>query len=370
MTAPSHKLQAFSDSTSILGWQVLEELIPAGPIISEIAISPIVIAVAIAMIAHGSRPEIDAALCGRIGILDARDLEDIIDKALGSVHAQKSTITFEHSSGFFTTSWQNSVSGQYIMSIMRAGAAIKHWDGGSSSLTGQINRWMTNRAAGFPHVSLDRRIYPDWRAVIANVVGFSAIWESEFNFQNIRRENFYVGSETRRVDTMMRYRECLLVAQSQDYIAVSIPYRRCDSMQCSFSATMAKNNEGDFNNLVTSLRINPPKYKITFVEKFSLPRFFLQTTVVLKSNLARLNLPLDKSLPNIGPGFEHLDEIVHSVTIDVEGTGAMSAVTAGVAGNSGAEAHRPELVFNRPFLFTVTTLDTNLVLLMGTYCPG
>ncbi|KAL4964275.1 Serpin domain-containing protein [Aspergillus stella-maris] len=87
----------------------------------------------------------------------------------------------------------------------------------------------------------------------------------------------------------------------------------------------------------------------------------------IKPMLENLGILLSGKLPDLGEGFQNLDEILHSVYFEVNEGGAALPDQAGLSKVDDVDVSWKELRLDEQFMFTVHNRELNIAVLMGFY---
>lgn len=89
----------------------------------------------------------------------------------------------------------------------------------------------------------------------------------------------------------------------------------------------------------------------------------------LLPTLQQLGFPVSTSFPNMGSGPVQVQNVIHktAVSLDEEGTRAAAAT---VVATRCVAMESNNLIFNRPFVFSIIANDTGAILLTGVFTAG
>lgn len=161
----------------------------------------------------------------------------------------------------------------------------------------------------------------------------------------------------------------VLSARGQGYTVACLPYRtQSPSSPSMYFTGYLPDPRNTVKNVLARLPDGHGPLRETRYSRFGLPRFEIETSLSLFPLLDQLGYPVREDSSRMGgPGPNLVSEVVHKtkITVDEKGTRA-AAATAIVMSRGGGGATPPDLIFDRPFVFSITD-DAGLEFLAGMY---
>jgi serpin B len=103
--------------------------------------------------------------------------------------------------------------------------------------------------------------------------------------------------------------------------------------------------------------------------RFGLPKLEMETDLDICPILKEVGFPLSGDFPEMGPGPNLVDYILHKTAISLDEKGTRAAVTTAVVATRCVTSGPPSLVFDKPFVFSIVTGDSNIPLFIGVFSP-
>lgn len=235
-----------------------------------------------------------------------------------------------------------------------------------------INDYVKEKTQG-NIVDLVKHLDPDTAMVLVNYIFFKAKWEKPFDPDDTFESKFFVGKRKSVKVSMMNIED------------LTMPYFRDEEIPCTVVELKYTSND-------SALFILPDKGKMEEVEEKLLPetlrrwRESLQMRVVDELYLPKFsissNYNLEETLPQLGmskvfttqadlsgvTGDRNLavTQVVHKTVIKVAETGTEAAAATGikVIPMSGKVGPLTIVNFNRPFLLSIISKDTQSIMFL------
>lgn len=213
--------------------------------------------------------------------------------------------------------------------------------------------------------------------LMVNAVYFKSFWAQQFDPKNTNKEPFFV-SPTEVMEANMMSMESISVmfgiSEELKSIAVDIPYSNPDYSMLIILP--AENNSLDslIRDLSLSRLQNLLENMYDDEVKLKLPRFKFEQEFDLAGTLFSMGITklFDPRVSNLSAILKNstkvrLNSVVHKsfITVNEEGTEA-AAATAHIYARSGRPAFPTEFIANRPFLYMIRDVSSNLILFLGT----
>ncbi|HXS23971.1 MAG TPA: serpin family protein [Gemmatimonadales bacterium] len=250
-----------------------------------------------------------------------------------------------------------------------ATAALRTADG-----VADVNNWVARHT----HNRIERIIdepRSNTAAFIANATYFKGTWLKEFAKEATKSKPFYQSPGSSRNVPTMHAKLSARYARAERVQLARLPYRGG-----RFEMVIALPDPGvEVSSVAKELSDTLwqswlAQSKATELE-LALPRFKLETSMSLKSDLAALGITdaFDPTLADLSGMFASgtpgtfLSEVIQKTWIAVDEEGTEAAAATGVTvGVTSARIGRPvSFVVNRPFIYALRDAKTGLVLFLG-----
>lgn len=239
----------------------------------------------------------------------------------------------------------------------------------------KMNDWVKEATNEKITDMVKKPLHPDFIAMILNAIYFNGKWQYPFDEANTMEDAFFVGNEELTVPFMMLEEDELAYMENELFQAVQLPYGSGEmNMQiflpnenvdlASFSEQLTEENWRIWNSEFRPL---------SGVVK--LPKFQIEYETSLNEALQQLgmNKAFDEQLaqfPNMIEEDERIfiHEVKQKTYIEVteEGTEAAGATSVEMRLTSAIiDEETFYMEINRPFFFTITDEETNVILFIG-----
>nr|QWT72214.1 serpin 6 [Psoroptes ovis] len=258
----------------------------------------------------------------------------------------------------------------------------------------EINDWVMQQTKGkINDLIVPGTITPMTKLIMINAIYFKSFWAQKFDRQRTQRQKFYVtNDEQLDVDMMTMDSISVMygVSDSLGVQAIEIPYSNPDYSLLILLPDPVRT----LDSLIQDLSL--PKLQELFEQMYDdevmlmLPRFHAEQEFELAGALFSIGIKklFDPRYANLALLFNSsssdnqnqndandenqtmkiaLDSVVHKsfITVNEDGTEA-AAATAMIFARSGRPAFPTEFIANRPFLYMIRDLSTNMILFLGT----
>ncbi len=255
-------------------------------------------------------------------------------------------------------------------------AEARSLDFSSADAPGIINGWVSEHTAGMID-EIVRSIDPLTILFIINAVYFKGGWKHPFDSEETREEDFHTArGGVERVD-MMHKSGRFFYKRGSCYQAVQLPYGDGRMSMYLFLPDSGVTFEELYDRLPDGdwMRWLGPDNFSRREGSIALPRFRAEFETGLQELLERLGMvkAFDRNeadfsgMTSGGPERVWIDEILHKAVIEVteKGTEAAAATSVVVVGASISVEEPFEMIFDRPFFFTIWDNATGTILFMG-----
>ena len=235
-----------------------------------------------------------------------------------------------------------------------------------------INAWVSDQTENkindlVPYGAIDDSTL----MVLTNAIYFNAAWLFPFEADNTVNAPFWI-SETESVSVpMMSKTRQFNYAESEDFQAVELLY---DGREMSMLIILPRENHfADFENNLTSDQIDSITDSLTMTNvQLEMPRFDLEPDgISLKKVLQQMGMTLGftpyADFSGITDAADiYISDVIHKafIRVDEEGTEAAAATVVIVVPTS-IPVEPVQMLINRPFIFMIKDIKTDVVLFMG-----
>ncbi len=239
-----------------------------------------------------------------------------------------------------------------------------------------INTWVEEETAG----KIENLIGPDTltpltRLVLANAIYFKGDWESPFEEEKTRDEDFHVSGDRTVKTPMMRQRGRFQYAKTENLQILEMPY---DGGDVSMLIILPREKEG-LSGVEMKLSENPRLLEewIGRLRKREVQVFFPRFTIEwgARSLVPQLRgMGMEYAFADGQADFSGMDgtrelfitDVVHKAFVEVNEEGTEAAAATGVVvGVRSIQPPPPEFRADRPFLFLIRENTTGSLLFLG-----
>jgi serine protease inhibitor len=364
MSLRNAKARAVVDKVNELGWNTVSQLCSNGVPPSGTAVSALSITTALAMLAGGAQGTHREELCSSLGLGNASEITTVLSKVFKTLKSE--AIRFNSANALFTTK-STEVFPDYVRYLEQLNAYINSDFTNLADGVDQINGWIEQETDGLIKNMLTRDMLDLSHMVLINALVFKATWETAFDPTNTITDHAF--DTTKQVEMMFRHRDSILVSEKGDYTAVRLPYVATLPSEWSLVAYLPKKDKSVQDILPQICQYDKESFYKFKVGKFGLPKFNLQTKDSIKPLLQELGYPLSGNFSAMASGDNLVDQIVHSVTIvlDEQGTEAAAATAVMISRGRGPSRPPPDIIFDRPFAFSIVAEELGMALFTGVF---
>ena len=239
----------------------------------------------------------------------------------------------------------------------------------------KMNDWVKEATNEKITDMVKKPLHPDFIAMILNAIYFNGKWQYPFDEANTMEDAFFVGNEELTVPFMMLEEDELAYMENELFQAVQLPYGSGE-MNMQIFLPNEKVDLASFSEQLTeeNWRIWNSEFRpLSGVVK--LPKFQIEYETSLNEALQQLgmNKAFDEQLaqfPNMIEEDERIfiHEVKQKTYIEVteEGTEAAGATSVEMRLTSAIiDEETFYMEINRPFFFTITDEETNVILFIG-----
>ncbi|GEN88838.1 serpin family protein [Oceanobacillus sojae] len=240
-----------------------------------------------------------------------------------------------------------------------------------------INDWVAEQTNDRIDNMIDE-ISPNLILFLLNAVYFQGDWTYPFDESLTEEQEFHLADGSSiETPTMVLYEEELNYSENDDVQVVSLPYEEEETIQMQI---FLPNEDSSFTDFQEDFSLEKWQEWTDDMEKQTGTVFLPSFTLEYESELNDLFIDLgmeqafDPNYANFSNMFTsiedkgaYIDEIYHKTFIDVneEGTEAAGATSVSIEETAAIIQDTFQMDINRPFLFTITNTEENIILFMG-----
>lgn len=253
-------------------------------------------------------------------------------------------------------------------------AGVESLDFSSSKAVDKINQWCSKQTNGMIPKIVDRLSASDV-AVLMNAIYFEGTWETPFEKELTKEENFRGYTRDIKRVQMMHQEDNFSYLSNNTFEAVTLPYGNR-----TYNMTVLLPKEGvSIEEMMKQLDAQKIGSLYRDMEKcfvdLKLPKFTTSTEVVLNDAISKLGAPSvftgAANFKNMSDASIFISKMLQKAKIEVseEGTKA-AAITAGMVAMTALNPDEPRHVrfhANRPFVYIITERQTGAIFFIGQY---
>ncbi|KAF3490680.1 proteinase inhibitor I4 [Arthroderma uncinatum] len=352
-------------SVNDLGLKMLQlacnKEIPTGGII----VSPASIGIALAMLAGAAIPSESEKMCTALGSdkpesLDALylSLKDCKDTtaAANAIFAKKGTKLDKEYASFLQQ-----------FAVLTNTEFPRLIDGLDT-----INTWITNNTMGMIKDMIKRESVLQSHIVLVNALSYKGTWKEQFNPKDTTRKYpFQVSeSETRPVDMMFRLNEHILVYEAKNYTAIQLPYQASSPAASTSFMAYLPHPGTSVQQVLSSIPPLHGKNRFTSekFDRFGFPKMETSSGMDILPLFRQIGFHIPGDFPKMGMGGNVVQSILHNTAISLDEKGTRAAASTAVMMMRCIRTPK-NLIFNRPFVFSIVIDSTGAALFTGVFSP-
>lgn len=253
-------------------------------------------------------------------------------------------------------------------------AGVESLDFSSSKAVDKINQWCSKQTNGMIPKIVDQLSASDV-AVLMNAIYFEGTWETPFEKELTKEENFRGYTRDIKRVQMMHQEDGFSYLSNNTFEAVTLPYGNR-----TYNMTVLLPKEGvSIEEMMKQLDAQKIGSLYRDMEKcvvdLKLPKFTTSTEVVLNDAISKLGAPSiftgAANFKNMSDASIFISKMLQKAKIEVseEGTKA-AAITAGMVAMTALNPDEPRHVkfhANRPFVYIITERQTGAIFFIGQY---
>ena len=359
-------------ANSKLGWDILKKLYDDdGDLLAGgKTLSPLSLTIAVGMLAGAADTTKKRDLSTKLGVQPDGTVENEFAMLLSSLAVDKTGSPLAIANGVFTdesiTLYQ-----KYVDFLTTFKASITQYPSLPAAVD-DINAWISDNTLQLIQEMLSKGVLKSTHVVLVNAIAFKGMWIEPFNPSETKNHPFY-ATERHKVSVKMMFRHdaAVLSFNAPTFTALCLPYKSATITSATSLIAFLPNNGVNLRTAledISSTEITLARFSKIEYRRFGFPRFELRSDLSVLDVLQSLGYPVKGSYSQMGTGGNRVDKVLHRavVKVDEEGTVA-AAATAVLMTRRVMRQTKPDLIFDRPFAFTIVENKTNMVLFMGIF---
>ena len=358
-----------------MGFELLKKIHESQESPQNTMISPVSVALALAMTYNGAEGETKRAMEEALQLtgLSRQEINASYQALMEALLTVDPKVTMEIANSIWYRQ-EFSVEQDFLdVNQEYYDAEVSALDFNSSEAPSVINNWVSDKTHG-KITKIIEQIDPLTMMYLINAIYFNGKWRYQFEADKTSDEPFYLADSSEiQVPTMQT--EADLGYFSHDlFRAVELPYGRGNySMVCMLPreeyqvddviGAMNENNWEDWMNGMQeyAVQVHLPKFKFEY--KKSLKEILIQMGMGVAFD------PYESDFSGINPDRDdlHISEVKHKTFIEVDEKGTeAAAVTSVTMSTTSADPGGPVVVkFDKPFVFAIREVTNGTIVFVG-----
>ena len=366
-----------TNNINTFGLKLLQQLVAEEPD-KNVLISPLSISLALAMTAGGAEGETAKQMCEVLGFsgYSTDEMGAYYSKIVSALKIADRNCAFEVANSIWLSKLLDVKQSFIKASEAHFASEVKeHIDFSNPSVTGEINKWVSDKTHG-KIKDLLRDLDPQTRMVLVNALYFNGRWG--FEWDGSKKETFYSSDGNKSRVEMMHFKDSgIFFSNNENNQSVSLPYGNGAFL---FTVILPDSEAKSFGQFVSSLSeidykkslVDPSPYIKNVTVK--IPSFKIEYKAEnLKRQLESIGMILPFSAAADFSGISedplYISNVVHQTFIDVNLSGTEAAAATAVFRHTlGTTDNSKDIEFiaDHPFIYAIREASTGAILFLGT----
>ena len=367
------KMENFSiafSNLSRLTWTVLLKLHATNETPKSTFFSPFSVTIALGMVFGGAEDDVKNEFLNKLGVQDIGELQ-ALGAFMSAAKESDSSSKLSSANAIFT---DTSFELYKAYKTYLQGFNTEYFQYPKlAPQTGAINSWIEGKTNGLVQDMLSESQLLHSHSVIVNALAFRGSWENKFNKNHTKKAPFRVSAdEQREVDMMHMHKQKIWFCETPKYKAVRLSYgpiagTGSTGSMIAFLPVEGISLEETIASIMAEQPGKPSSFHRTQFDQFGFPKFEVTGDYSLKQPLGELGYPMNASFPHMGSGPSIISDIIHKAFLQVDEEGTTAAAATAVIMRRGRPQNPTVLMFDKPFVFTISTDESGLILFAGIY---
>lgn len=351
-------------SNTRLAWNLLKLIHDDGLTTDGAIFSPVSITIALGLLAGGAAGSHRDALCGKLGVDDEKQLSSIFSEVPKILGIGQEASPVEVANAVFTDTSVDLLP-DYLGFLKSFNADTKQFPSLSGAYK-EINTWISDHTKEMIQDMLTEDSLTGSHIALVNALAFKGVWKQKFDGTRTKKNyEFYIGSgQTRYVDMMFLNEAKLAATTTEDYTAVKLPYTSGTSL-----IAYLPQGESTIGDLIGKIadESGPVYFDDVKYSTFGFPKFEMESSLTPAEHLTKIGYPIDGNYPKIAEGINEFHKVLHKAKIKLDEEGTVAAAATVMMMRRAMVQPIEELIFNRPFVFTIVSDESEMVLFTGVF---
>ncbi|HKL37331.1 MAG TPA: serpin family protein [Bacteroidales bacterium] len=357
------------------GIELFKQVVAGQKSSANTMISPVSIALALAMTYNGAEGDTKAAMEEALQLtgLSRQEINASYQALIEALLTVDPKVTMEIANSIWYR--QEFSVEQDFLDVNREyyDAEVNALDFNSSEAPSVINNWVSDRTNG-KITKIIEQIDPLTMMYLINAIYFNGKWKFQFDEDKTSRQPFYMADGSEIQTDMMQTEATLNYMRNDLFRAVEMPYGRGNyTMVC-----MLPNEELKVEDVVGEMNAENWNQWMQAMDsagvQVHLPRFKFEYEKKLNELLQAMGMeeafdPYESDFSGINPDRDdlHISEVMHKTFIEVDEKGTeAAAVTSVTMSTTSADPGGPVVVkFDKPFVFAIREVTTGTIVFVG-----
>ena len=357
------------------GIELFKQVVAGQKSSANTMISPVSIALALAMTYNGAEGDTKAAMEEALQLtgLSRQEINASYQALIEALLTVDPKVTMEIANSIWYR--QEFSVEQDFLDVNREyyDAEVNALDFNSSEAPSVINNWVSDRTNG-KITKIIEQIDPLTMMYLINAIYFNGKWKFQFDEDKTSSQPFYMADGSEIQTDMMQTEATLNYMRNDLFRAVEMPYGRGNyTMVC-----MLPNEELKVEDVVGEMNAENWNQWMQAMDsagvQVHLPRFKFEYEKKLNELLQAMGMeeafdPYESDFSGINPDRDdlHISEVMHKTFIEVDEKGTeAAAVTSVTMSTTSADPGGPVVVkFDKPFVFAIREVTTGTIVFVG-----
>ncbi|KAL6614445.1 hypothetical protein ACP70R_036715 [Stipagrostis hirtigluma subsp. patula] len=361
----------------------------AGGAASNLAVSPLSLHAALALLGAGARGDTLDQIVALLGPAGGPAHAELASHVALSVFADGAglgggpTVRFANGVWVDSALRLNDAYARVVAEHYRAEVRPANFKSAPEEARRQINQWVASATAGrIKDLLPPGSVTPETPAVLANALYFKGAWSSKFDAWLTRDDTFYLPTGGRVRVPFMSSISKQYIARHRGYKILRLPYSRGPERRAFSMYIYLPDDHHGLPSLLHALSSDPALLESDAslaikvpVGAFRVPKFTVSHKVKATEMLHNLGLrlPMDPNLADFGDMVEsspdplYFSEVYHECFVEVneEGTEATAATAVAMGFGAGVPPPPQDFVADHPFMFLIREDFSGVVVFAG-----
>jgi serine protease inhibitor len=358
-------------SQTKFGLKLLQEVIQQNPEANTF-ISPFSVGVALSMLYNGADETTQQELASLLEVVDLNlaEVNQGTNKLTEALKNSDPEVQFAIANSLWTKLGFPIKQSFLDTNQQYYNATVQELDFSQPESSKTINNWVAENTQN-KITEIVNKINPDQALFLINAIYFKGQWQSKFNPEATKEQDFYlVNGQVKKHPLMFKFGKYKYY-ENQDLQLISLPYGS-GRLSMNIFLPQKTSNLANFLTQLNSENLNSWLKQMSLKEgKIQIPRFKQEYETNLNNILQQLGAasmfnPAQANFANLSEESLAVDTIKHKAVIEVNEEGTEAAATTSIGIVTTSVQIPFNMIVNRPFFYTIQDSETGAILFMGT----